>query len=117
MSIVLVDNNVDSLHLLSNKLSKLFPEYHIQTFTDPLMSAKYVCNNEVILVILTVEMRPVNGFILLRTLRVNKPLLPIVMLISNEVQREAALCEATGCLMNPVSNKVLEKTVKQILLA
>lgn len=115
MSIVLVDNNVNSLHLLANAISKLLPTHQVQTFTDPLMSAKYICNNEVVLVFLTAEMRPVDGFILLRTLRVNKPSLPIVMLLSNEAQRETALCEADGCLVNPVSSKALEKTVKQIL--
>lgn len=65
---------------------------------------------------LTAEMRPVNGFILLRTLRANKPSMPIVMLLNNELQREVALCEANGCLVNPVSTKALAQTVNQILL-
>lgn len=117
MSIVLVDNNENSLHLLANAISKLLPTHKIKTFTDPLMSAKYICNNEVVLAFLTAEMRPVDGFILLRTLRVNKPSLSIVMLLSNEEQRETAICEADGCLVNPVSSKDLERTLKQVLLA
>lgn len=116
MSIVLVDNNVNSLHRLSKELSKLFPQYQIQTFTDPLMSAKYICNNEVNLAFLMAEMRPVDGFVLLHTLRANKPSLPIVMVLSSEAQREAVLCEdISGCLVNPVSAKDLDSTVKQIL--
>lgn len=117
MSIVLVDNNADSLRLLANELLKLLPTHQIYTFTDPLMSAKYICNNHVDLALLTAEMRPVDGFVLLHALRANKPLLPIIMLLSSEIQREAALCEAiNGCLVNPVSYTALERAMKGVLL-
>lgn len=118
MSIVLVDNNANELSWVANEFTAIFPELQIQSFTDPLMSAKYICNNEVAAAFLAATMRPVDGLTLLRTLRANKPTLPIVMLLDSETQREAALCEpVTGCLVKPVSAKGLESIVKRILFS
>lgn len=117
MSIVLVDNNKNDLSLVANEVAAIFPELQIQTFTDPLMSAKYICNNEVDLAFIATTMHPVDGLILLRALRANKPSLPIVMLLGSETQRAAVLCEpVNGCLVKPVSTKLLEDTVKRIFL-
>lgn len=118
MSIVLVDNNVNDLSLIANELAAIFPELQIQTFTDPFMSAKYICNNEVAVAFLAAFMRPVDGLTLLRTLRANQPTLPIVMLLDSDIQREAAFCEpVNGCLVKPVSAKQLESMVRQLLFS
>lgn len=118
MSIVLVDNNANDLSLVKNTVAAIFPELQIQTFTDPLMSAKYICNNEVDVAFLAATMRPVDGMILLRTLRTNKPALPIVLMLNSEDQREAVLSQPTsGCLVKPISAKRLESMVKQILFS
>lgn len=118
MNIVLVDNNANDLSLVANKFDTIFPELQIQRFTDPLMSAKYICNNEVAVAFLAALMRPVDGLTLLHTLRANKPTLPIVMLLDSETQREVTLCEPlNGCLVKPVSTKGLESIVRQLLFS
>lgn len=115
--IVLVDNNASDLSMLADQIKKLLPKYQIHTFSDPLMSAKYIYNNEVALAFLSYEMRPVDGFILLRTLRTNKPSLPVVMMINNELQRETALRETLGgCLTKPISTELLAETLERIPL-
>lgn len=117
MSIVLVDNNTIDLSSLSDQVTALFPKLQIEAFTDPLMSAKYICNHDVSVVFLAADMRPVDGLILLRTLRANKPTLPVVLLLERAAQREAVLCEpANSCLVKPVSATLLENTVKQMIL-
>lgn len=118
MSIVLVDNNANDLFLVENEVAAIFPKLQIQTFTDPLMSAKYICNNKVDMAFLAATMRPVDGLILLRTLRRNKPALLIVLMLDSETQREAVLSQPTsGCLVKPISTKRLESMVKQILFS
>lgn len=117
MSIVLVDNNTGDLSSLADQVTTLFPKLQIEAFTDPLMSAKYICNHDVAVVFLAAEMRPVDGLILLRTLRANKPTLPVVLLLESAAQREAMLCEpANSCLVKPVSTTSLKNTVKQIMM-
>lgn len=112
MKIVLVDNNTSDLSLLAKELTVLLPECQIQSFTDPLMSAKYICNNDVDAAFIATEMRPVNGFVLLRALQVNKPKLPVVMLS----EAESALGEMPkDCFRKPVTVSLLETVVKQIL--
>lgn len=118
MSIVIVDNNTKDLSLLANEVAAIFPKLQIQTFTDPLLSAKYICNNEVDVAFLAAVMRPVDGGALLRTLRTNKPTLPIVMMLDSEAQREVAVCESTdGYFMKPISAKLLVDTVKRIIFS
>lgn len=58
MNIVAVDNNSNDLSLLADAITTLLPDSRIQTFTDPLLSAKYICNNPVDMVFLTDAMRP-----------------------------------------------------------
>lgn len=60
MSIVIVDNNAKDLSLVENEVAAIFSELQIQTFTDPMMSAKYICNNEVDVAFLAATMRPVR---------------------------------------------------------
>ncbi|MEG0092442.1 MAG: hypothetical protein RSA20_11525, partial [Oscillospiraceae bacterium] len=62
MNFVVVDNNKSDLDLLAKAIGAAMPESQVQTFTDPLLSAKYICNNPVDIVFLTDSMRPVNGF-------------------------------------------------------
>ncbi|MEG0021201.1 MAG: hypothetical protein RR728_11680, partial [Oscillospiraceae bacterium] len=73
MNIVIVDNNPDDLAQLGEMVAEILPECQIQSFTDPLLSAKYMCNTQVDMVILTDDMRPANGFKLMRVLRKNLP--------------------------------------------
>lgn len=91
MNFVVVDNNKSDLDLLADAITAAIPECQVQLFTDPLLSAKYICNNSVDMVFLADAMRPVNGFRLMQVLRKNIPKLVVAMLSSNEVNRVDAI--------------------------
>ncbi|MEG0017928.1 MAG: response regulator [Hydrogenoanaerobacterium sp.] len=116
MNFVVVDNDKRDLDLLMNTLAAIMPECQIQPFADPLLSAKYICNNEVDAAFVAAEMRPVDGLVLLRVLRTNKPDLPIVIMSSKEMNRvDAIYAGATEHLLKPVSAEPLSSLVKQFL--
>lgn len=47
MNIVIVDNNPNDLAQLGTMVAEILPKWQIQPFTDPLLSAKYICNTYV----------------------------------------------------------------------
>lgn len=114
MNFVIVDNNKSDLDLLAEIMSASKPECQVQLFTDPLLSAKYICNNDVDMAFLAAEMSPVDGFILMRTLRTNKPTLPIVILSNNKSSRiDAIHAGANGHLLKPFSADRLKELVNK----
>lgn len=114
MIFVVVDNNKSDLDLLVKALMTTMPECQIQPFTDPLLSAKYICNNPVDMVFIADAMRPVNGFRLLQVLLKNIPKLPVVMLSENDLNRADAIhAGTTDYLIKPVSADLLGGVVKQ----
>lgn len=116
MNFVVVDNNKSDLDALAKAISAAVPECHVQLFTDPLLSAKYICNNLVDAAFLADRMCPVDGFILMRSLRKNKPVLPIVILCKSEQDKSNAIhAGADGYLRKPVSANLLERVVKQVI--
>ncbi|MEG2769823.1 MAG: hypothetical protein RR902_03315, partial [Oscillospiraceae bacterium] len=62
MNFVVVDNNKSDLERFAKELQNAMPECQVEPFTDPLLSAKYICNNQVDMVFIADDMRPVNGF-------------------------------------------------------
>ncbi|MEG0830573.1 MAG: response regulator [Anaerovoracaceae bacterium] len=115
MNFVVVDNNKSDLELLAKALRKSVPECEIQPFTDPLLSAKYICNNPVDAVFLADTMRPVNGFRLMQVLRKNIPELAVVMLSNYEQNRmDAVRAGFDNYLLKPISPHMLEVVVKQL---
>lgn len=117
MNFVVVDNNKSDLDLIAKAIATAVPECQVQLFTDPLLSAKYICNNPVDMVFLTDSMRPVNGFRLLQVLRKNIPKLVVIMLSDSERNRiDAIHAEATEYLLKPVTADLLVDVVKQYAL-
>ncbi|MEG2082696.1 MAG: response regulator [Oscillospiraceae bacterium] len=117
MNIVIVDNNPDDLAQLGEMVAEILPGCQIQSFTDPLLSAKYICNIPVDMVILSDVMRPASGFRLMRVLRKNIPKLPIVMLSASGVnEAEALAAEVNGFLTNPISTERLSSVIHGALL-
>ncbi|MEG2144784.1 MAG: response regulator [Oscillospiraceae bacterium] len=115
MNFVVVDNNKDDLERLANAIAAVMPESQIQSFIDPLLSAKYICNNPVDMVFITDAMRPVNGFRLMQVLRKNIPSLAIVMLSDSELNRVDAIHGgACDYLLKPISPHMLGGLVKQL---
>ncbi|MEG1012186.1 MAG: response regulator, partial [Ruthenibacterium sp.] len=104
MNFVVVDNNKNDLEMLSKAIEKAMPDCRIQPFTDPLLSAKYICNNPVDMVFLADVMRPVNGFRLMQVLRKNVPELAVVMLSHDEQNRmDAVHAGVDDYLLKPIS--------------
>ncbi|MEG2187298.1 MAG: response regulator [Clostridia bacterium] len=115
MNFVVVDNNKSDLERLANAIAVAAPECQIQPFTDPLLSAKYICNSPVDMVFIADDMRPVNGFGLLQVLRKNVPQLAVVMLSDSDLNRVDAI-HAGACdyLLKPISPHMLGGLVKQL---
>ncbi|MEG0180172.1 MAG: response regulator [Oscillospiraceae bacterium] len=115
MNIVIVDNNKNDLELLCETIRKAMPKCQIQPFTDPLLSAKYICNNLVDMVFIADDMRPVNGFRLMQVLRKNIPTLTVVMLSDNDFNRVDAIhAGANDYLLKPISPHMIGELVKQL---
>lgn len=117
MHFVVVDNNKTDLALLTDAISASVPKCKVQPFTDPLLSAKYICNNEVDMVFLADTMRPVNGFQLLQVLRKNIPKLAVIMLSTSDENRvDAIQVGVDEYLTKPVSPDQLKGVVKQFAI-
>ncbi|MEG1072421.1 MAG: response regulator, partial [Oscillospiraceae bacterium] len=111
MNIVIIDNRQQDLSRLADALTAAIPLCHIQSFADPLLSAKYICNFPVDMVFLAESMRPVDGFVLLNVLRANKPDLPIVMLSDRGLHREHAFSAGVN---GYYAKSITAHTLKQI---
>ncbi|MEG1779518.1 MAG: response regulator [Oscillospiraceae bacterium] len=117
MNFVVVDNNKNDLELLAKAIRAVVPESQVQLFTDPLLSAKHICNNPVDMVFLADVMRPVNGFQLLQVLRKNIPELAVVMLSNDEQNRiDAVRAGVDDYLLKPISPHMLGGLVKQLAI-
>lgn len=114
MNFVVVDNNKRDLDFLATAIATAVPECQVQPFTDPLLSAKYICNHSVDIVFLADSMRPVNGFRLLQVLRKNIPQLAVVMLSHSDLNRADAIhAGADDYLIKPISANLLERVMKR----
>lgn len=79
MVYVAVDNNSDRLRRLSDRILKKSSGNIVYEFTDPMLSVKYICNNNVDMVLAREKMRPVDGNILMKVIHRHKPELPVVL--------------------------------------
>lgn len=115
MVFVVVDNNKNDLDLFTQAVTTAVSKCQVELFTDPLLSAKYICNNQVDMVFLTDTMQPVNGFQLMQVLRKNIPKLTVVMLSDSECNRvDAVRAGADDYLLKPISTEKLRSVVKQL---
>lgn len=115
MNVVAIDNNKQDLSRLADALAAIVPLCHIQSFTDPLLSAKYICNSPVDFVFLAECMHPVDGFVLLKVLRTNMPSLPIVMLSDRGLRGEDARnAGVNGYFTKPIAAKTLKELSEDI---
>lgn len=80
MKIVAVDNRREALERLTELLKSEFPGCSVVRFTDPLLSAKFICNHAVDLVLAELEMRPADGDALRSVVQKQKPELRVVVL-------------------------------------
>ena len=90
MIVVLVSNSASETAALAGRLAETFPECECLQFTDPLLSAKYIWNNPVDIVLAADRMRPVNGIDLLKNIRSKSPELPVVLVAEDGLMRARA---------------------------
>ena len=83
MVFVITDNDSDRLRELSNTICRTYPGCVIHEFVDPMLSAKYICNNHVDVVLAEEKMKPVDGAALRKVLNIHKPDLPVIILPEN----------------------------------
>lgn len=80
MVFVITGNNSERLRKWSEFVCKTYPGCVIYEYIDPMLSAKYIINNHVDVVLAEEKMRPVNGVVLRRVLNMHKPDLPVIIL-------------------------------------
>lgn len=115
MNFVVVDNCESDLVLFAQKIIEVIPKCNVQVFTDPLLAAKYICNNTVDMVFLADTMQPVNGFRLLQVLRKNVLNLTIIMLSDGEMNKMDAIhVGADEYLIKPVTAEKLEYVIEML---
>ena len=79
MKFVTIDNDETRLDSLRELLINKYPNCTVTEFTDPMLSAKYICNNEVDIVFAQKLMNRVNGEALKHAILVNKPYVRVVL--------------------------------------
>lgn len=85
MNFVTVDNNNSRLKSLTELLKKTFPFCNVTEFTDPLMSAKFIYNNEIDAVLVESVMRPADDEMLKKVIISNKPDIKVIILSEEDV--------------------------------
>lgn len=80
MVFVTVDNNLARLRKMSGMIFKIYPGSVVYEFIDPMLSAKYICNNPVDMVIARINMKPVDGGLLKSVIHKNKPEISVMLL-------------------------------------
>ncbi len=92
MKFVTVDNNKHRLTMLEELLKSHFPYCVVNEFTDPMLSAKFIINNDVDIVFAQEKMHRVDGEGLMHVININKPSVPVRLF------REVS--EATACILS-----------------
>ncbi len=92
MKFVTVDNNKHRLTVLHELLRSHFPYCVVTEFTDPMLSAKFICNNDVDVVFAQEKMHRVDGDALMRVINVNKP--------SVQVRLFCEVTETAECILS-----------------
>lgn len=112
MRFVTVDNDQNRLARLSELLKSVFPSCTVTEFTDPLLSAKYILNNQVDAVLAETVMRPADGPTLKKVLLTNKPDLNVVLLTDHPLRRAADNAGPPGIVvLRPVTAETLREKV------
>ena len=110
MKVATVDNDPDRLARLGELLKSVFPSCTVTEFTDPLLSAKYILNNDVDAVLAETVMRPADGPTLKKVLLTNKPGLNVVLLTDHPLRR--ATDNAAPMLRRPITAETLQEAVE-----
>ncbi len=92
MRFVTVDNNKRRLVMLEELLKSHFRDCVVTEFTDPMLSAKFICNNDVDVVFAQENMHRVDGEGLMHVINVNKPTV--------QVRLFSEVTETTECILS-----------------
>jgi DNA-binding NtrC family response regulator len=112
MNIVTVDNDQNRLAQLGEMLKSVFPNCTVAEFTDPLLSAKYILNNDVDFVLAETVMRPADGLTLKKVILTNKPDLTVVLLTDHPLRRATDNAGSSGSvLQRPITAEKLRDAV------
>lgn len=115
MNFVVVDNNKSNLDFFTQTITSTVPECQVKAFTDPLLSAKYICNNPVDMVFMADVMQPVNGFRLMQVLRKNISNLTIVMVSGSDENRiDAFHAGVDDYVLKPISGEGLRAVIERL---
>ncbi len=92
MKFVTVDNNKHQLTMLEELLKSHFPYCVVTEFTAPMLSAKFIINNDIDVVFAQENMHRVDGEGLMHVIHVNKP--------SVQVRLFREINETTECILS-----------------
>lgn len=104
MHILAVDNDQCSLDALRSCLCKLFPGDTVAAFTDPMLAGKYAFNHSIRAVFTETEMKPVDGFALIKVIRKQCPGISVHFVTGHpDFERDAMRLMADSFIIKPVT--------------
>ncbi len=116
MNVVIIDNDMEQLDLMTATLHCACPGGSVSAFKDPMLAVKHVYNNDTDLVFAEVRMAPVNGFDVLNCLRRIKPNLRIILMSEDGApQSRASQLHASGFYLKPVSLESVKEALSEIV--
>lgn len=116
MNIVVIDNNQRNLIDMTNYIRTLEPRHNIVAFTDPLLAVKHSLNHFMECVFTEVNLRPIDGFTMVKQIRDFRPEIFVVFLAeSEEYLINTSQFQANYYLTKPITLEAVKK-VFDILL-
>ncbi len=115
-TIILVDDEPEILAPLTEMLES--EGYRVQSFEDPFRAADYFQNQSADLTIFDIKMPGLNGYDLLRDVRIKHPNLPVIFLSSKSDEQDQIIGFTLGAddfVTKPFSKHLLLFRIKSVL--
>ena len=115
MNVVIIDNDMEQLDMMTAALHYACPGGSVCSFRDPMLAVKHVYNNETDLVFAEVKTTPVSGFDVLNTLRRIKPGIKIILMSEDMTfQGRASQLQASGFFQKPISADAIKEALSEM---
>ena len=119
-SIMIVDDEIDITTFM--KLSLQECGFNVDSFTDPFLALEHLQINskDYMIVISDIRMPGLNGFEFVRKIREVKPKIKVLLMTAfdintNVFSEELLATKVNGFIQKPISEKILNSEIKNIL--
>ncbi|UUX35140.1 response regulator [Fundicoccus culcitae] len=116
--ILLVDDHIDELNMLSFIISKHFPQYQLVTALNGKQGIQLYNTMSFDFIITDVQMPIMNGIEMIKIIRIKEPNIPVLFISGFDefkYVKEAITLQVIEYLLKPIEPKVLVKQIKTII--